>query len=329
MYINQQQKALEGLKVILEYRGWSMVGSYVNTYTKIIFKCDKGHEVLTRPNYIKKGGGCSICSGLNSDQAKEKFISLVNELGYEMIYPPTYINNNTSVQLKCTNGHLFEIRPHNMKHDHVCSICIKNHKQKLSLAFKNKQILERKKKREDAKKKTLKARLKLREKNKEMVRKDRENSFRLKVENASYIFIGKYVRSMDKVEVMCNVGHKYFVKHSHFKMGKRCPICNNNAGFNPKKPAILYYLRICSGSAYKIGITNRTVIKRFEASDLEKIEVLKIVRYENGYDARAEETRILREFKYAQYQGVSLLSSGNTELFDRDVLGLDDGGEII
>jgi len=46
--------------------------------------------------------------------------------------------------------------------------------------------------------------------------------------------------------------------------------------------------------------------------------------YENGYDARREETAILREFKYAKYKGLSLLSTGNSELFDRDILGVDD-----
>ena len=97
-------------------------------------------------------------------------------------------------------------------------------------------------------------------------------------------------------------------------------------GFNYNKPAILYYLKVTGDNgevAYKIGITNRTVQQRFCADDLSKIEVITTTEYKIGRNAHKEEQRILNEFKEFKWNGEKLLKSGNTELFDRDVLGLD------
>ena len=94
-------------------------------------------------------------------------------------------------------------------------------------------------------------------------------------------------------------------------------------GFRTDKPGILYYLRINGGQAYKIGITNKSVNERFRASDIQKIEVLKEVYYEDGKECADEERRILNEYKKYKYEGTSLLESGNTELFSIDVLGED------
>ena len=107
--------------------------------------------------------------------------------------------------------------------------------------------------------------------------------------------------------------------------GDGCSSCSSN-GFNPRLPAILYYLSINNGQAYKIGITNRSVAKRFTVKDKKSITVLKEWFYDKGEDAFQEELRVLREFKSFKYEGVNLLSSGNTELFCCDVLNLDTTG---
>lgn len=98
---------------------------------------------------------------------------------------------------------------------------------------------------------------------------------------------------------------------------------SHQGGFNPSKAATLYYLRVCGGEAYKIGITNRSVGERYKLSDIENIKVIKEWDYPIGHDALDMETRILSEYKYAKYVGSDILTSGNSELFDRDILGLD------
>ncbi len=91
-------------------------------------------------------------------------------------------------------------------------------------------------------------------------------------------------------------------------------------GFDKDKKAILYYLSINDGEAYKVGITNRTVEARFCVDDLFKIEVLQITCFDKGIDAWNAEKEILQKYKRYQYTGKPLLLNGNTELFIKDVL---------
>lgn len=101
-----------------------------------------------------------------------------------------------------------------------------------------------------------------------------------------------------------------------------CLYCDKR-GFDKTKPAILYYLCVDNGTAYKIGITNYTVCERFTKTDLEKIRVVKTWDYAVGKNAYIDEQFYLKEYKKFKYAGSPLLSSGNTELFYTDVLGLD------
>ena len=134
-----------------------------------------------------------------------------------------------------------------------------------------------------------------------------------------------YVNAYTKVTITCPIhGDFEQIPYEHLRKSEGCPKCSGKAsGFDKTKSAILYYLSINNGQAYKIGITNRTIEERFTASDLELIKVIKIWEYPIGQDAYKQEQRILKLHKDNKYSGVSLLSSGNTELFNFDVLGLD------
>lgn len=96
-------------------------------------------------------------------------------------------------------------------------------------------------------------------------------------------------------------------------------------GFQKELPGILYYLKILHNDKiyYKIGITNRTVKQRFSLEDLSKITILKETFYLSGLDAYHEEQKILKDFKGMLTLDKKILSSGNSELFEVDVLKLD------
>ncbi len=131
-----------------------------------------------------------------------------------------------------------------------------------------------------------------------------------------------YNGSAKKVKIICKEHGEFEQISNDHMLGSGCPTCNAG-GFNQMLSGIVYYLKVNNGEAYKIGITNKSVNERFILTELKKIEVLKTWVYEKGEDAKKHETTVLREFKYAQWKGDDLLLSGNTELFDRDILGLD------
>ncbi len=128
----------------------------------------------------------------------------------------------------------------------------------------------------------------------------------------------------EKVIVKCNTcGIEVKIRPSNFLSSSR-PMCDcvKHRGFQENKPSIVYYLEISNGIAYKIGITNKSVEKRFNKCDLEKIKILKIWSFPNGADARDLETNILREYKDYLYKGDNLLKTGNSELFNVNILSL-------
>ena len=78
------------------------------------------------------------------------------------------------------------------------------------------------------------------------------------LENANYKLEGKYVNNSAKVELRCNKGHKYSVRPSHFKSGKRCPICSGCS----KEHAKLEFIKQVDGEEYKVlGIYINAITK--------------------------------------------------------------------
>lgn len=133
-----------------------------------------------------------------------------------------------------------------------------------------------------------------------------------------------YVKSGVPGDIICNSCNNSFKQspNSHLN-GRGCPRCASY-GFDQTKPAILYYLSINNGQAYKIGITNRTVRERF-ISDIDKITVLAEVHFELGESARALEKKLIRRYSEHKWNGPDLLMlGGNTELFNKDILHLKD-----
>jgi len=98
-------------------------------------------------------------------------------------------------------------------------------------------------------------------------------------------------------------------------------------GFDQTKPGLLYYIAVKTNDGrtlYKIGITNLSVERRFPAADRARIRVVRIWRFDIGQIAAKREAVIISQFARYRYYGPDILvGSGNTELFTKDVLGLD------
>jgi len=142
--------------------------------------------------------------------------------------------------------------------------------------------------------------------------------------------IGDIDANNKKTEWLCKVpdcGCRWMATPAHvLSDGSGCPSCALY-GFNPKSPAILYYLRINrpdQSSLYKIGITNRTVKERFAGRDLELITIISEWHFDCGVNAQKRERELLYQNIADSYVGPPILRcGGNTELFNRDILGLD------
>jgi len=135
----------------------------------------------------------------------------------------------------------------------------------------------------------------------------------------------EYKQNRENVTIGCPI-HGFFEQSAaNHLMGRGCPSCSTT-GFDPTQPAILYYLSINDGQAYKIGITNRTVEERYSIDDQRKISIVSSWYFAVGQKARDAEVQLLDRFSLYSYKGPPLLKNGNSELFKKDVLQMD-GGE--
>ena len=138
----------------------------------------------------------------------------------------------------------------------------------------------------------------------------------------------QYKSSHEKVEIGCPEHGSFW--QSPINHTKNIPAgCSGCAmsGFDQTKPGLLYYIAVVTndgGTLYKIGITNLSIERRFPAVDRARIRAVKIWRFDLGHYAAEREAEILSQFARHRYYGPDMLvGSGNTELFTKDVLGLD------
>jgi hypothetical protein len=195
-----------------------------------------------------------------------------------------YISSSTKILHKCDKGHEISITPASLLFGTKCKKCYIEHQSRSHENYK---------------------------------------------ESSPYEVLDDYINSYTKIRHKCGKGHIWEARPDTILRGGKCPRCNSLAGFDSNKPAVLYYIKVTYANLdyYKVGVTNRTIEERFRKDTWNsriEIKILKETYYTVGLEAKQEESRILRQFKeHRQHIPELLLSGGNTELFEFDILGLD------
>lgn len=120
----------EFVKAAFEQEGYTLLSDYIDSKSKLDFRCDKGHLHQISWNYFNSGNRCGICSGrynINDEVVKAAF----EAIGYEALSP--YVNNSTPIKFRCDKGHLHQISWGNFSSGKRCRICAGN--QKLTHEF--------------------------------------------------------------------------------------------------------------------------------------------------------------------------------------------------
>lgn len=133
--------------------------------------------------------------------------------------------------------------------------------------------------------------------------------------------IEPYIKAITPIKHTCIKDHVWLVAPTDVLKGRGCPTCAQK-GFDPNKPAILYYISIHHENEilYKIGITNRSVLERFSLDKDKDIRVIFEEYFEKGLDAKSKEKLILDKYKSFKYKGPPILKSlGNSELFSQNI----------
>ena len=324
----------------LESEGWQMVGEYKNSSTPIQVICDKGHNTTTLWDNWKSGKRCKVCQAKlrghkrRLDQNKVK-ASFEGE-GWKLNSP--YETSDKKLEVTCDKGHNILLRWADWQKGIRCAVCHGRYisTEDVSKAFENVDytLLSEYKRSDlplnficdkghhhsitwDCFKQGQRCAVcagKMRKTQNEV-----ESAF----SEIGYTLLSQYINDKTHLEFICSNGHRHSIPWSNFNQGQRCAYCAER-GFDMNKPGILYYLRfdIDSVPYYKVGITNRTVKERYRM-ETNPYVILKETRYLKGFLAKEEESLLLKTYSEWRYKGPKLLRNGNTELFTKDILGLD------
>ena len=139
--------------------------------------------------------------------------------------------------------------------------------------------------------------------------------------NIPYKPLEDYKLNSEPILHECLNGHIWKVRPNHLlSRGSGCPQCANYQ-FDADMPTILYYIKI--GDYYKIGLTQRSIHKRFYADREKEITIIFEQVFNNLEEAKIAEREFLENHKDKRVHVPGYLkSNGNTELFYEDVCSI-------
>ena len=102
--------------------GQCLSTKYINTTTKLLWSCEKGHKWEANLSLIKQGSWCPYCAHHVKLTIKEMQELAAKKGGVGL--SKEYINSSTKLQWKCKEGHIFEASPSHIKTSKSwCPIC--------------------------------------------------------------------------------------------------------------------------------------------------------------------------------------------------------------
>ena len=178
----------EFVKEYIESFGYKLLSKkYINSHTKLLIKCPKGHEYKISFSSFKQGYRCSYCCG-NAKYILEDIEEYIKTFNYTLL-SDKYKNSTSKLSLVCPLGHEFEMSWDSFKNkNHRCPICARS-----SNADKHRLSYEEVKE---------------------------------YIESFNYELLSEeYIDNQTKLLVRCPCDHEYEVRYAHFQQGSRCPIC--------------------------------------------------------------------------------------------------------
>lgn len=108
-------------EIAKQHGGKCLSESYVNSQTRLLWKCEHGHRWKATPSNIKRGKWCPVCAG-NTRLRLEDFKRIAEERGGRCL-STNYVNNQTKLLWECSVGHRWEAVPNSIKRGSWCRKC--------------------------------------------------------------------------------------------------------------------------------------------------------------------------------------------------------------
>jgi len=177
------------VKESFEKEGYELLSEeYVDSKTKLDYRCPKGHERNTTWAMWQQNRRCSICSrekGIAKRRVSLKFIkSQFEKEGYELL-SKKYTNAHTKLRYRCPKGHEHDVVWGHWQQKRRCPYCAR--KKKLTIEF-----------------------------------------IRFEFAKEGYKLLTKiYKNAFQKLYYICSNGHNHYIVWGSWQQGNRCPYCVN------------------------------------------------------------------------------------------------------
>lgn len=125
---NAKSNINEMQKLAASKNGKCLSLEYVNTITKLEWRCKEGHVWKATPISVKRGSWCPLCSRkLAAEKLRlsiDEFREISKKNGGECL-SPEYTNNKTKLLWRCKLDHKWWQKPEHIKKGHWCPKCAK------------------------------------------------------------------------------------------------------------------------------------------------------------------------------------------------------------
>jgi hypothetical protein len=114
--------SIERMKKVARRRsGLCLSEEYINSKSKLLWQCDKGHCWRAMPVAIRRGSWCPVCARTQK-LTLEEFHSLASRKGGKCL-SDRYINKATPLRWQCALRHRWYARPGTVKRGSWCAKC--------------------------------------------------------------------------------------------------------------------------------------------------------------------------------------------------------------
>lgn len=168
-----------------KHGGHCLSAEYVDMRTALRWQCDQGHTWDSRPDNVKAGSWCRICSRIKR-QARwlEEMRTMAHARGGRCL-SDTYVTSATKLRWQCGEGHVWEAMPASLRTSGSwCPVC---GFEKLRLKIEDMHTIAR--------------------------------------ERGGECLSTAYVNNETRLRWRCAHGHEWDAKPMHIRLGTWCPTC--------------------------------------------------------------------------------------------------------
>jgi len=121
--IKNKRLSYKDVKKMFESRGYVLLSKeYINSGTKLDYRCPRGHLGSMVYNHFQDGRKCPVCVGEDRRHFYEEIKVVFESRGYKLI-SSEYKDNKTKLEYVCPKGHLGSMTFSNFQQGRKCPVC--------------------------------------------------------------------------------------------------------------------------------------------------------------------------------------------------------------